>query len=97
MAEFSDAVQQLDRGRVETRLSAAIQKAVATSRQTNLPSKITLTLKIIPEGDVVKIVPEIKQDFPQPKHNLTVFFVDEGNRLTRSNPRQEELPLQPIE
>lgn len=84
------------KGVMLTDLSAAMQQAVAATREHLKESIITLTLRISPvsgDGQALSVRDEINVKLPQPKKPNTLFYATDDNCLVREDPNQQELAI----
>ena len=58
---------------------------------------ITLTVNVKPASkgstNVLMVESQVKTKLPEPDRGMTVFYATEDNKLVRSDPRQQSLPL----
>jgi hypothetical protein len=66
----------------------ALQEAINRATDLGKPAKLTVTLDITPAGRTVTIDDDIKPKLPVASKDSTVFFLGEGNKLTRKDPKQ---------
>lgn len=97
MRLFTDILREVGAGRLVDELSEKMQGLVAAVSATGRPGKITLELSVRPNGNTAVILTDkVKLKEPEPKHGDNVFFIVGSGDLTRSDPRQAELPLRRI-
>jgi hypothetical protein len=93
---FTQVLHELRRGGVHVELSESLAELVAAVREHKKPGTLTLTLKVQPEEDdreMVAIYDTVKLSKPQPTKAKSLFFTDQRGSITKTNPRQPELPL----
>jgi hypothetical protein len=84
------------KGALLTDLSAAMQQAVAASREHLKESVITLTLRISPlsgDGHALSVRDEVTLKLPQARKPNTLFYATDDNCLVREDPHQQDLPI----
>lgn len=87
--DFSEIITDLRGGNTNRELSVAMHDATEAAKRTGKTASVQLTIKIKPQGDrQVEVIDAIKKTIPEPNRGPTIFFVDENNRLTRSDVRQ---------
>jgi hypothetical protein len=91
---FGAVLQELDKGRVHTRLSELLTQLVAAVVDTGKKGSLTLQLVVEPNKDDVTytVSPKVKLASPEEERG-TLFFADDDGNLTRTDPRQQVLPL----
>jgi hypothetical protein len=90
---FADVLRECSGGRTIADLSDGLTELVAAVQQTRASGSITLTLTVKPNGDnSVLITEKTSIKAPQLKRGESVFFVQGGGDLVRSDPRQQNLP-----
>lgn len=96
---FTRVLAEFRNGQSISELSAALQTAVASARETGKPAKLIYTIKIVPgqsEDGAVAILDEIKTKIPEPTRKTGIFFADDDNVLHRDNPRQREMKFEEV-
>ena len=98
---FAAILQQIRKGGCHHELSEELANLVQAVQAEGKVGTLTLTLKVTPydkDFGAVKVTDAVKVNAPKPENPSTTFFGDEQGNLTRSNPRQAELPgLAPVE
>lgn len=91
---FAGWLQELRRGALHDEVSVALNDVVEAVQMYRKPGSITLTFNIKPVGakDNVMVSDDVKVKLPGPDRPEALFFVDEEFNLTRSDPRQMEIP-----
>lgn len=94
MTTFADVLGHLEGGVAFEEINDSLNEVVhgvITHRKTG---EITLTLKIMPNGErAVSVVAALKATPPKPPRGTTTFFADQAGNLLRRDPRQMEMPL----
>ena len=91
---FADVLRDLNRGRTHTELSEAMQSLVAAVVETGRKGTLTLTVTISPTGDdgAVKLTDQLAVKTPSFDRAASLFYVDDEHNLSRTDPRQLEMP-----
>lgn len=92
---FVDTLRDVRAGEVLDEMSAKLQELVHAVQSTNAAGRITLSLDVKPmkgSTEAVVITDEIKLKKPEIKSKGTVMFPTPEGNLTRSHPRQDDLP-----
>lgn len=90
--DFADVLTDLRGGRTHQELSEALVEATEAVKRTGKQATVQLTIKLKPQGDrQVEVIDAIKRTIPEPARQPTIMFIDEGNRLSRSDVRQMRL------
>ncbi|MFH0899064.1 MAG: hypothetical protein V2A73_00400 [Pseudomonadota bacterium] len=89
--EFAQWLYDLDDGRVQAQLTTELPELVRRVMSTGKKGKLSLTLDVKRENDVVVIAASVKSTQPHAGSLPSMFFVDNEGYLYRDNPRQ--LPL----
>lgn len=92
-------LEQRDGG-LHSELSEALQELVAAVAEHGKGGTLTLTVKVGPlkgamYGQLV-VLDEVKVKAPEGERGASLFFEDGSGNLSRSNPRQPELPLREV-
>ena len=86
-------IREADRGKLLDDFEGALAEIVAAIEQHDGTGDITIKLKLKKKGDAYLIGSELKFSAPTPPRVEALFFFDdEEGELTRSNPRQPQLP-----
>jgi hypothetical protein len=95
---FAQFLQEARKGGLHTELSEDLADLVTKVVDTGKKGSITLKLTVAPnsDGETVKVVDDIKIAAPKFDAKPTLFFHDAHGNLTRTNPRQPELPLRGV-
>jgi len=89
LRDFADVLTDLRGGRTHNELSEALYEATEAVKKTGKMATVQLTIKLKPQGDrQVEVLDAIKRTIPEPARQPTIMFIDEANRLTRSDVRQ---------
>ncbi len=98
---FQDTILQINNGATVVELGEALEQVVAAVRATGKSGSITLTLKVAPASkgasDVLMVESQVKTKLPEPDRGLTIFYATDENRLVRSDPKQQTLPLRVVD
>jgi len=98
---FPETVLQMNNGATVMELSNALEQVVAAVRAAGKAGSITLTIKVAPASkgstNVLMVESQVKSKLPEPDRGMTIFYATEDNRLVRSDPRQQMLPLRVVE
>jgi len=87
--DFTEVLTDLRNGRTHHDLSLAMHEATEAAMRTGKMATVQLTIKIKPQGDrQVEVLDAIKRTIPEPNRHPTIMFIDDDNRLTRSDVRQ---------
>lgn len=92
--EFASLILEINKGRSHKELTAAVAELVAAVQETNRPGSITYRLTVKPlKGDdgAITIEDELTKKPPKGERGSSIFFIAEGNSLTRRDPRQTDL------
>lgn len=87
-------LKTLREGEFIDELNAAVQHAIDTSTELGKAATIAIKLTVTPSGRTVVIDDEINPKFPKPPQDATIYFLDKGNRLTRTDPKQTQFPAE---
>ena len=97
---FAAFLQQQARGGTHDDASEKLHDLIAAVLETGKPGKIGLTFDVKPlgKGDErqVIITGTVVSKMPVMKAAESFFFVDPSGNLSRTDPRQQELPLQDV-
>jgi hypothetical protein len=92
---FADVLQSLNKGRVHSELSDALQQLVAAVKETGKKGSISLTLTVapVPKSDgLFDVADNVVLKAPKPARKSSFFYADDEANLVRNNPNQDELP-----
>lgn len=91
---FTGFLQEQRRGALHQELSDMLADTVAAVTEHGKVGTVTLTLKIKPAGDqMVQVFDELKCKAPEGEKAPSIFYTDEQGNVSRTDPRQGELPL----
>lgn len=97
---FAEFLQQQARGRTHDELSEALHNLLRAVQETGKGGKVQLTIDVKPlgKGDERQVIvtDSVAVKMPAPKRAETFFFIDDDGNLTRTDPRQPELPLRDV-
>ena len=99
VADVIGTLVVLNRGNFVIECGREFQELTDAIIATNKPGKLVITLTIEPSGfdrasgktNQVDIHPEFAVKKPQHDQAKSIFFVADGNKLTRTDPNQETL------
>lgn len=90
---FPDVLKHQRRGKLVADLDREMRELIKSVAQTGKKGTITLTLDIKARGDgQVEVADKVAIKKPVGDRAPGIFFVTEDGGLSRSDPRQEELP-----
>lgn len=99
---FSTFVASLEDGSLHSELTDALRDLVATlsdearDRGGKPKGKISLSIELKLDSGVIEANTEFKVAKPKSVRSKTIFWATPENNLTRSNPKQQELPLRDV-
>lgn len=97
---FISFLTELENGHFLRRINEALPEIVAALHDFEgkaVPKgKLTITLDLSLQGDVIDVMPDLGVKVPKPPRNRTIFWATPENNLTRVDPRQGELPMRDI-
>ena len=95
---FSQFLLEQRNGSLHGELSDTLRELVEAVVQHGKPGALTLTVKVSPTKSYgqYEVVDEVKVKAPEPDRGASLFFADDRGNLSRSNPRQPELPLREV-
>lgn len=94
---FTGFLQEQRRGALHQELSDMLAETVAAVTEHGKVGTVTLTLKIKPAGDqMVQIFDGLKCSAPEGDKVPSIFYTDETGNVSRTDPRQMEMPLKPV-
>ena len=95
---FTQFLLEQRRGGLHEDLSEALAETVAAVIEHGKQGTVQVTLKIKPAGDaMVQIFDTLKVSAPEGDKAPSIFYVDEAGNVSRSDPRQVEMPLRKVE
>lgn len=93
--DFAHVLLNLDDGATHSELTENLSDLVARVRDTGKTGTLTLVLTVSLGGgsarNRVEIKDEIKTKLPEFPRSPSIFFADEGHRLSRNDPNQPSL------
>lgn len=94
---FAEFLQQQRRGVLHGELSDALHGLLSAVKDTGKAGKLQLTISVKPaakgNAEQVLISDVVAVKAPAVDRPESIFFLDDSGNLTRSDPRQPELPL----
>jgi hypothetical protein len=85
------------RGALHEEFSDLLAETVAAVTEHGKVGAVTLKLQIKPAGDgMVQIFDGLSAKAPEGSKEPSLFYVTESGSVSRSNPRQDELPLRNV-
>lgn len=85
------------KGRMANEASEALSRVVKACRETGKKGSVTIKLSIRPTASEMMVSDEITEKVPRPDAAASVFYDDDEGNLSRTDPNQEELPLNVID
>lgn len=95
---FNQVLLEIRQGSLHAELSEQLQELVAAVSEHERPGSLTLKITVAPAGrrtQQYELADDVSVKLPKPERGSSLFFALEGN-LSRSDPRQPELPLQEV-
>lgn len=93
---FAVFLQQQRRGLLHGELSDALHDLLAAVKDTGKPGSLTLQIKVKPaakgNAEQVLVSDLVVAKKPAVERPESIFFLDDSGNLSRSDPRQPELP-----
>ncbi|MTK12679.1 MAG: hypothetical protein F8N39_11520 [Clostridiaceae bacterium] len=99
---FSQFVQNLDEGDLHHDLTNEISRIVAELNDARMEgankpkAEMTIKLGFTLDGQTIDVTGDFATKLPRVKRERSVFWTTEKNRLSRSNPKQQTLPLKTV-
>lgn len=96
---FSQFLIEQRAGGLHSEVSEKLQTLVAAVAEHGKAGALTLTISVKPvDGSVGQYVvsDDVKVKAPEPARGASLFFADDVGNLSRSDPRQPELPLREV-
>lgn len=98
---FIDFLRDQRGGATEEELAEALNKLVGDVERAGKKGTLTFKIEVSPvaketSGQVI-VHDEITLKLPKPKRSSTLYFSTPENNLSRNDPRQQSLPLKPVE
>lgn len=100
---FINSIARMNNGEVVNDIDDSLRQAVRAALTAGKKATVTIKLDIVPAGEGVgetplfKVVDEISVKLPKkPRTKASLFFADDDCNLTRRNPRQDEMRLEPL-
>lgn len=81
------------KGKLAIEASERLAAVVKACRDTGKKGSITIKLSIRPTSTEMMVTDEVKWNAPMPDAAASVFYDDDEGNLSRTDPDQEELPL----
>lgn len=85
------------KGKLALEASEALARVVKACRDTGKKGSLTITLKIRPTATEMMLSDDITEKIPKPDAAASVFYDDDEGNLSRTDPDQEELPLNTVD
>lgn len=95
---FNQVLLEIRQGSLHAELSERLQELVAAVAEQEKAGSLTLTIRVSPAGRRTaqyEISDDVSVKLPKPERGSSLFFALDGN-LSRSDPRQPQLPLQEV-
>lgn len=94
---FLHVVGQLRCGASQAELSTMLNECVNRARETGSAATLTLTIKIVPDGDgTYRLEDKYVHKLPSMKRSSTIMYGTPDGNLMRDDPRQRELDIRPV-
>jgi hypothetical protein len=95
---FAAFLREQRRGALHSELSEKFAELVAACQTYEKGGTLTLQIKVKPskDGETVQISDQLTLKVPEADRSPSVFFTDGRGNVSRSNPRQDELPLREV-
>jgi hypothetical protein len=93
---FADFLAEQRGGLTHLELGDALNALLEAVTDTGKSGKMTLTISVKPEGQMVIVKDKIVSTLPEADRDPSLYFVDEDCNLTRDNPAQPRLPLRDV-
>lgn len=95
---FAGFVQEQRNGALHSDLSHALAELVQAASETGKSGTLTLAIKVAAnsDGQTVTISDKVTLKLPEADRGAAIFFTDEHGNVSRTNPRQQELPLREV-
>lgn len=81
------------KGRMANEASDKLSAVVKACRETGKKGSLTIKLSIRPTASEMMVSDEIVEKLPRPDNAASVFYDDQEGNLSRTDPNQNELPL----
>lgn len=95
---FTQFLHEQRKGGLHDELSAQLAEVVAAVLETGKQGTLRIDLKIKPAGDgMVQVFDTTKAGVPVDDTAPSMFYADKHGNVSRSDPRQGEFPLKPVE
>ena len=89
-----DIMSQIRGGYALTEAGKKLEELISAVRSTNKPGELTFTIKVAPDkvdDRIITLKPSIKAKIPERGFNEGIFFVGADGRLTKDDPKQQEM------
>lgn len=97
---FAEFLQQQARGKTHDELSEGLHNLLRAVMETGKGGRVALVIDVKPlgKGDERQVIvtDNVSVKMPAAKRAESFFFVDDDGNLTRTDPRQPELPLREV-
>ena len=92
---FISVINNLRKGKLLTEVSEQLQALTQAVMEHRRPGKLTLTIKIAPQGDgdVVVLTDDVEIKAPKTTPTGSVFYTTDDGLLSRDDPNQKEMAL----
>jgi len=98
---FPEFLVKIGDGSLVNELNEGVRRCAEAVRDLGRPASLTLTISMKPASKkcaiIVMVEGTVKVKVPEPERGVTIYYVDEAGQLVRSDPRQQRLPLRPVE
>ena len=94
---FTQFLQEQRKGGLHEDLSAKLAEVVQAVMEHGKVGSVTVQLKIKPVGDgQVQIFDVVKVAAPEGEKAPSIFYTDQHGNVSRTDPRQTEMPLRKV-
>jgi hypothetical protein len=94
---FTQFLQEQRKGGLHEDLSARLAEVVQAVLEHGKQGTVTVALKIKPVGDgQIQISDDVKVKAPEGEKAASIFYADQDGNVSRTDPRQTEMPLRKV-
>lgn len=99
---FSQFLAEIEDGDFQAELTEALREAVAAlsdrvKAQGGKPrAKIKIDIALAHESGTIEVKADFKAELPKPARGRSIFWATPDNALSKSDPRQQRLPLREV-
>jgi len=99
-AKAYEFLNQLENGHFMRKFGEQLQEvvqAITSYQGKKTPGgKVTLTFNLVYPGEVMEVTPDITTKVPKQPHGRNLFYPTPENNLSRTDPKQPDLPLRVV-